>query len=119
MPYKQIKGGVCAPKGFLANAVAAGDQEPRCGAHRSRRHLFSTEPTVSAGTFTTNKVKAAPVRVTQTHLRARELRAIIANSGNANACTGVHGINDARPWPPPPPRPSVSASARSASAPPA
>ena len=95
MPYKEIKGGVCAPKGFKANAMAAGVKSTgteRC----DLTVLYSTEATVSAGTFTTNKVKAAPVRVTQTHLRAKEIRAIVANSGNANACTGVRGINDAR-----------------------
>ena len=95
MPYKEIKGGVCAPRGFKAGAAAAGVKN----ADTKRNDLtllYSTESTVSAGAFTTNKVKAAPVRVTQTHLRSREMRAIIANSGNANACTGVRGINDAR-----------------------
>jgi glutamate N-acetyltransferase/amino-acid N-acetyltransferase len=95
MPYKEIKGGVCAPKGFKANAVAAGIKNTK-----SKRNdlalIYSVVPSLSAGTFTTNKVKAAPVRVTQTHLRTRELRAIIANSGNANACTGVPGITNAR-----------------------
>ena len=58
--------------------------------------IYSEKPCTSAGTFTTNRVKAAPVRVSQTHLRKGELRAIIANSGNANACTGLRGDIDAR-----------------------
>ena len=58
--------------------------------------IYSDHPCVSAGTFTTNGVKAAPVKVTQAHLRAMDLRAVVANSGNANACTGVPGITDAR-----------------------
>ena len=58
--------------------------------------IYSDHPCVSAGTFTTNRVKAAPVKVTQAHLRAMDLRAVVANSGNANACTGVPGITDAR-----------------------
>jgi glutamate N-acetyltransferase/amino-acid N-acetyltransferase len=58
--------------------------------------IYSDVPCSSAGTFTTNRVKAAPVKVTQAHLRRGDLRAIIANSGNANACTGMQGIHDAR-----------------------
>jgi len=46
--------------------------------------------------FTQNRIKAAPVRVSQSHLRANPIRAIIANSGNANACTGPNGMKDAR-----------------------
>jgi glutamate N-acetyltransferase / amino-acid N-acetyltransferase len=95
MPYKKIKGGVCAPKGFLAAAISAGIKNPDA-TRTDLTVIYSEQPCVSAGTFTTNKVKAAPVRVTQAHLRAQELRAIIANSGNANACTGVKGINDTR-----------------------
>ena len=51
---------------------------------------------MAAGTFTTNKVKAAPVRVSAANLRFPDVRAIIANSGNANACTGAHGHRDAK-----------------------
>ena len=47
-------------------------------------------------TFTTNKVKAAPVKVSMAHLRSANVRAIVANSGNANACTGVAGIEHAK-----------------------
>ncbi|MGE9292379.1 MAG: bifunctional glutamate N-acetyltransferase/amino-acid acetyltransferase ArgJ [Puniceicoccales bacterium] len=57
--------------------------------------VFSEKPAVAAGVFTTNDVKAAPVKHCQAALAAREdFHAIVANSGNANACTGVQGWND-------------------------
>jgi glutamate N-acetyltransferase / amino-acid N-acetyltransferase len=76
-------------------------------------------PCSSAGTFTTNRVKAAPVRVSQAHLRKGDLRAIIANSGNANACTGVQGIHDANAMCDAVAKPLASSVPRSASARPA
>ncbi|MBK1834277.1 bifunctional glutamate N-acetyltransferase/amino-acid acetyltransferase ArgJ [Roseibacillus ishigakijimensis] len=95
MPYDTVNGGVCAPTGFLASAVSAGIKNP--DAKRLDLTLvYSERPCTSAGTFTINRVKAAPVRVSQAHLRNNEIRAIIANSGNANACTGVKGVEDAR-----------------------
>ncbi|MES2569886.1 MAG: bifunctional glutamate N-acetyltransferase/amino-acid acetyltransferase ArgJ, partial [Verrucomicrobiota bacterium] len=58
--------------------------------------IYSPQPTVAAGTFTTNKVKAAPVRISAINLRSPDVRVIIANSGNANACTGIGGIENAK-----------------------
>ena len=84
MPYKTTKGGLCSPKGFVAATAKCGIKDGR----KRRADLaliHSTEPCVSAGVFTTNRIKAAPVKVTQAHLRARELRAVVVNSGNANA----------------------------------
>lgn len=95
MPYERKKGGVCAPTGFLASALSAGIKNPEA-TRLDMALIYSEHPCVSAGTFTTNRVKAAPVRVSQAHLRNNEIRAIIANSGNANACTGVKGVEDAR-----------------------
>jgi glutamate N-acetyltransferase/amino-acid N-acetyltransferase len=93
-PFTRIKGGVGAPLGFLTSAVSCGIKNPQ--AERLDLALvFSDQPCSSAGAFTTNRVKAAPVRVSQAHLRKGDLRAIVANSGNANACTGVQGIRDA------------------------
>lgn len=95
MPYKTISGGVCAPNGFLASALPAGIKTP--GAERlDLALLYSEHPCISSGTFTTNRVKAAPVRICQAHLKDNNIRAIIANSGNANACTGIKGVEDAR-----------------------
>jgi glutamate N-acetyltransferase / amino-acid N-acetyltransferase len=94
IPFTRIKGGVGAPQGFLTSAVSCGIKNP-ASERLDLALIYSEKPCRSAGTFTTNRVKAAPVRVSQAHLRKGELRAIIANSGNANACTGVQGIRDA------------------------
>jgi glutamate N-acetyltransferase / amino-acid N-acetyltransferase len=96
MSYSEIPGGVTAAQGYLAGSVYCGVK----AANTSRPDLaliHSTEPTVAAGTFTTNRVKAAPVRVSIAHLRGGgDVRTIIANSGNANACTGLAGIETAK-----------------------
>ena len=93
-PFTRIKGGVGAPQGFLTSAVNCGIKNPEAS-RLDLALIYSEKPCASAGAFTTNRVKAAPVRVSQSHLRKGELRAIVANSGNANACTGVQGIEDA------------------------
>lgn len=93
-PSTRIKGGVGAPLGFLTSAVSCGIKDP-AASRLDLALIHSERPCSSAGTFTTNRVKAAPVRVSQAHLRKGDIRAIIANSGNANACTGVQGIHDA------------------------
>ena len=93
-PFSRIAGGVGAPKGFLTSAVSCGIKKPDSN-RLDLALIYSEKPCSSAGVFTTNRVKAAPVRVSQAHLRNGDLRAIIANSGNANACTGVEGIRDA------------------------
>jgi len=94
-PVTRIEGGVGAARGFRTAAVSCGIKNPAV----SRLDLgliFSDLACTSAGTFTINRVKAAPVKLSQTHLRKGELRAVIANSGNANACTGVQGVQDAK-----------------------
>ena len=59
--------------------------------------ICSDTPATAAGVFTTNDVKAAPVYVDMEHLsRCGKVKAIVANSGNANACTGERGLKDAR-----------------------
>ncbi|MDP3851763.1 MAG: bifunctional glutamate N-acetyltransferase/amino-acid acetyltransferase ArgJ [Luteolibacter sp.] len=93
--YTRLKGGVGAPLGFLTSAVGCGIKNP-AATRLDLALIYSEVPCSSAGAFTTNRVKAAPVRVTQAHLRKGDLRAVIANSGNANACTGVQGIDDAK-----------------------
>ncbi|MBV8414144.1 MAG: bifunctional glutamate N-acetyltransferase/amino-acid acetyltransferase ArgJ [Verrucomicrobia bacterium] len=93
--FFEIRGGITAPSGFRAAAVRCGIKE---GALEKRDLglIISDFPAVAAATFTSNKIKAAPVRVSAAHLRAGDTRAIIANSGNANACTGSTGIQNAR-----------------------
>jgi len=58
--------------------------------------FVSRRPCVAAGVFTTNKVCGAPVQVSRERLPSDNIRALIINSGNANACTGQQGIDDAR-----------------------
>ncbi len=57
--------------------------------------VFSKNVAVTAGVFTTNKIKAAPVKITSKRIVSQKGQAIIINSGNANACTGKRGYNDA------------------------
>jgi glutamate N-acetyltransferase/amino-acid N-acetyltransferase len=94
-PVTRIKGGVGAPRGFRCSALSCGIKNP-AAQRLDLALIYSEHPCTSAGTFTTNRVKAAPVKLSQAHLRQGDLRAVIANSGNANACTGVQGINDAK-----------------------
>ena len=95
MSYQQISGGVTAPRGFLAGSAYCGIKASNTG-RPDIALIYSPYPTVAGGTFTTNKVKAAPVRISAVNLRAPDVRAIVANSGNANACTGVGGIETAK-----------------------
>ena len=93
--FKEIEGGVTAAKGYVANALSCGIKKPTA-TRLDLALVYSTEPTTSAGTFTTNRVRAACVRVSQSHLSRGNVRAIVANSGNANACTGAAGVAVAR-----------------------
>lgn len=96
VPFKEIKGGVTAAKGFRASAITCGIKNPTA-MRLDLALIVSDAPTVCDGVFTTNAVKAAPVRLCQQHLKAgTDIRAIIANSGNANACTGLVGIQHAK-----------------------
>ncbi len=95
LPYTRIKGGVCAARNFHGNAVSCGIKDPS-SKRLDLSLIYSTQECRSAGMFTQNRIKAAPVRISQSHLRAENIRAIITNSGNANACTGPNGMQDAR-----------------------
>ena len=89
----EIPGGITAPKGFRAAGI-------HCGVKRVKKDLcllVSDAPAAGAVVLTTNRVQAAPVLVTREQMaRSRTFRAIVVNSGNANACTGDRGMNDAR-----------------------
>jgi len=91
---KKIPGGVCAPKGFKAGGVACGIKAS--SKKRDLALIYSEKPCAAAAVFTTNKVKAASVLVSAEHVAGGILRAVIANSGNANACTGEAGLAAAR-----------------------
>ncbi len=93
---ESISGGVCAAKGFRSSGIVCGIKNPNDKSKKDLALIYSKHPAVAAGVFTQNRVKAAPVHVSQAYLRADDPRAIIVNSGNANACTGPEGIRDAR-----------------------
>jgi len=78
--------------GFLASAVSAGLKK---NGKMDLSLIFSQKKAVGAGVFTTNRVKAAPVLLSQERIKKGLLRAVIANTGCANACTGIQGLNDA------------------------
>ena len=81
---KQISGGVCAAKGFLAGGVHCGIRK-----NHSKRDLsliYSETPASAAALYTTNRVKGAPLTVTKRHLADGKAQAVICNSGNANTC---------------------------------
>jgi len=79
--------------GFTVGAAMAGvkDGTPR---RLDVALIVSDRPCAAAGVFTTNQVIAAPCVVTRRHLERGRLRAIVVNSGNANACTGEQGERD-------------------------
>ncbi len=83
---------VVLPRGFKAAGIAAGLKTDN---QKDLALITSDVPAVMAGTFTTNQVKAASVKLCRKRLAARTGRAIVINSGNANACTGVQGMLDA------------------------
>ena len=93
--FVPIHGDCTSPEGFLAGGGTCGlkaSGRPDVGA------IVSTRPATSAATFTANLVKAAPVLVSREHLQVTggTQRAIVFNSGNANAATGTQGLADAR-----------------------
>ncbi len=113
MEYKIIEGGVAAPIGFLAsgvycgvkragypsNTVAAGDilaNETLQSEHKpDLAMIFSEQPCEAAAVFTQNLAQGAPVVVSREHIKNSKIRAVIANSGNANTCNsdGIEKAN--------------------------
>lgn len=88
---KKIKGSVTAPQGFLAQGVCADLKKID---KRDIALIYSEVPCIAVGTFTTNVVRASSVDISRQHLGNGRAQAIVANSGNANACTGEQGWND-------------------------
>jgi len=88
---EEIKGGITAPQGFIANGVHCGIK-----AQRKDLALVATDHACPAvGVFTTNKAAATCIQVSKAHLANETARAIVINSGNANCCTGGRGYDDA------------------------
>lgn len=90
--FADVDGGITAPAGFLASGVAAGIK--RSG--RPDVAIISAERSVPASAvFTRNTMAAAPVLLSRRHIAAGTARAVVINAGNANACTGARGEDDA------------------------
>jgi glutamate N-acetyltransferase/amino-acid N-acetyltransferase len=87
-----VKGGITAPQGYLAAGVAAGIKKKGL----DLAIVFSSQPASAAGVFTLNQVQAAPVLLSKENLKLSRgrVRAILVNSGCANACTGERGMKD-------------------------
>lgn len=84
-----INGGVCAPRGFLANGIHCGIRK-----NKSKKDLaliYSEKKASCASVYTTNKVKGAPLTVTKNNISDGYAQAVICNSGNANTCN-ANGI---------------------------
>jgi glutamate N-acetyltransferase/amino-acid N-acetyltransferase len=96
-----MPGSVCAPRGFKAAAVFCDIKKLGTGkgSEKGRKDdlalIVSDIPAAVAGMFTTNQVCAAPVKVSARNAARKFARAIVVNSGNANACTGARGMADA------------------------
>ncbi len=85
-----MKKSLLLPKGFSATGIQAGIKKHK----KDMALIVSDIPAVSAAVFTTNQVKAAPVKWDLKVVEQNEARAIVMNSGNANACTGAQGMAD-------------------------
>ncbi|MBQ1661704.1 MAG: bifunctional ornithine acetyltransferase/N-acetylglutamate synthase, partial [Treponema sp.] len=88
-----IDGGVTAPQGFTASGMLCGIKKGRT--KNDTALIFSEKPCDAAGVFTQNRVKAESVKLTKQNISNGVMQAVIANSGNANACTGEQGRQNA------------------------
>ena len=83
---KKISGGVCAAQGFTASGIHVGVKHGSDPHKNDLALIFSETECAAAATFTNNRVKAAPVYTTMSHLENGVLHGVVVNSGNANAC---------------------------------
>lgn len=90
MAITKINGGITAPKGFLASGLNAGIKNQT---KKDMAMVFSSTPCAAAGVFTSNLVKAAPVKWDKELVTTSPyVQAVVVNSGIANACTGAEGL---------------------------
>ena len=100
--FKEIPGSIVAPRGFLASGVFCDIKRLGTGkgSEKGRKRdlglIVSEVPAAVAGMFTTNQICAAPVKICIERVKKGIAQAIVVNSGNANACTGRQGLQDAR-----------------------
>src|SRR5712671_3928502 len=101
-PFRQISGSICAPRGFKCASVFCDIKKlgtgkgSEKGQKRDLALIVYDVPAAVAGVFTTNQVCAAPVKISRQRAAKKFARAIVVNSGNANACTGQQGLRDAQ-----------------------
>ncbi len=93
-PMKRIQGGVCAPQAFRAGGIWCGIRKKQD--KRDLALILSDRECAAAAAYTTNRVKAASILITQEHVSSGLCRGVVCNSGNANACTGEAGLDAAR-----------------------
>lgn len=91
-PFASTEGGVVAAAGFMAAGVHCG---LKADGRRDLALVTAEKPVSVAAVFTTNAVAAAPVIVSRRHVASGTCRAVVINAGNANACTGRRGEDDA------------------------
>lgn len=99
---KSVPGSIVAPQGFLASGIFCDIKRlgtgkgSNKGLKRDLALIVSEVPATVAGMFTTNQICAAPVKVCVERVKRGKAQAIVVNSGNANACTGLQGLADAK-----------------------
>jgi glutamate N-acetyltransferase/amino-acid N-acetyltransferase len=90
--FIKLKGSIVTPKGFAAAGVHAGIRKAR----KDLGAILCDVPASCAAVYTQNQFQAAPIQVTKDSIAVKnKLQAIVVNSGNANACTGIQGEKDA------------------------
>jgi glutamate N-acetyltransferase / amino-acid N-acetyltransferase len=100
--FREIAGSICAPRGFKCASVFCDIKKLGTGkgSEKGRKDdlalIVSDVPAAVAGMFTTNQVCAAPVKISRQRAARKFARALVVNSGNANAATGEQGMKDAR-----------------------
>src|SRR6185503_11076791 len=100
--FSRVTGSIIVPRGFLASGVFCDIKRLGTGkgSNKGRKRdlalIVSETAAAVAGLFTTNQVCAAPVKVCVERMKRGSAQAIVVNSGNANACTGKQGLQDAR-----------------------
>lgn len=88
--WHKTQGGITKPQGFLACGIHAGFKKKKLDLA-----LITCSNATAAGVYTQNAFKASPVKLTEKHVAGGLIKAVIINSGNANACTGLQGDIDA------------------------
>jgi glutamate N-acetyltransferase/amino-acid N-acetyltransferase len=92
MAKKKTEGGITFPLGFKASGIFSGVKK---NGKPDLALIVSDEECLAAGLFTTNQIKAPCVSISQRRVRGSGVRAVVVNSGNANACNGETGVKDA------------------------